>query len=77
VTVEAVVANLHTNVARAQDVLRRLIPRIGKPCSAGCPDALRAAIITDPRAFPARTRKRLELLIGRHVPQQAKGGRGG
>lgn len=68
VTVEAVVANLQKNVARAQEVLRRVIPQIGAGCRAGCDRALRDAVITDPRLFPSRVRKRLQLLIGRYYP---------
>jgi 5'-methylthioadenosine phosphorylase len=73
VSVEAVVANLLKNVATAKVVLGRLIPRIGKPCDAGCGDALASAVITHPRAFPPRTRRRLSLLLDRYFPPKAKG----
>ena len=66
VSVEAVVATLLKNVATAKDVLRRVIPRIGKPCGGGCRQALKDAVITNPAAFPPRTRKRLDLLIGHY-----------
>ncbi len=66
VSVEAVVAILMKNVATARDVLGRVIPRLGKPCGVGCPQALKDAVITNPAAFPPRTRKRLDLLIGRY-----------
>jgi 5'-methylthioadenosine phosphorylase len=66
--VEAVIANLVKNVATAKDVLRRAIPRVkGGGCRTGCGEALRSAIITDRRAIPPRARKRLELLVGRHL----------
>ena len=68
VTVEAVVANLMKNVATAKVVLGRLIPRVGKPCGAGCGDALASAVITAPTAFPPRTRKKLSLLLDRYFP---------
>ena len=68
VTVEAVVANLMKNVATAKEVLRRVISRIPASCGQGCPDALRSAVITDPRAFPPRVRKKLSLLLDRHFP---------
>jgi 5'-methylthioadenosine phosphorylase len=78
VTVEAVVANLLKNVATAMLVLRRVIPRMGKtPCGAGCGDALASAVITDPRAFPPRTRRKLALLLDRYFPPKAGGRRGG
>jgi 5'-methylthioadenosine phosphorylase len=74
VTVEAVVANLLKNVATAKVVLRRVIPRVGKACSAGCGDALASAVITHPTAFPPRTRKRLAFLLDRYFPPKGKRG---
>jgi 5'-methylthioadenosine phosphorylase len=76
VTVEAVVANLLKNVATAKVVLRRVIPRVGKLCGAGCGHALASAVITDPQLFPPRTRKRLGLLLDRYFPPKGKGPRG-
>jgi 5'-methylthioadenosine phosphorylase len=76
VTVEAVVANLLKNVATAKVVLRRVIPQVGKACAAGCGDALASAVITDPRTFPPRTRKRLGLLLDRYFPPKGRGRRG-
>jgi 5'-methylthioadenosine phosphorylase len=76
VTVEVVVANLLKNVATAKVVLRRVIPQVGKACAAGCGDALASAVITDPRTFPPRTRKRLGLLLDRYFPPKGRGRRG-
>ena len=73
VTVEGVVANLLKNVATARVVLQRVVPRIGKPCVAGCREALANVVITNPAAFPPRTRKRLALLLDKHFPPR-KGG---
>ncbi len=72
VTVEAVVANLLKNVATAREVLRRVIPRVATPCGHGCGDALASAIITAPDALSARTRRRLSLLIDRHVAPRGR-----
>ncbi|HEV8672540.1 MAG TPA: S-methyl-5'-thioadenosine phosphorylase [Methylomirabilota bacterium] len=74
VTVEAVVANLLKNVATAKDVLRGLVPLIGPPRTCPCPDLLRNAVITAPGAFPAATRRRLDLLIGKYFPRRPRGG---
>ncbi len=68
VTVEAVVANLMKNVATAKEVLRRVIALVPRSCSQGCPEALGSAVITDPKAFPPRARKKLALLLDRHFP---------
>jgi 5'-methylthioadenosine phosphorylase len=77
VTVEAVVANLMKNVATAKEVLRRVIPLIPDTCAQGCPDALKTAVITDPRAFPPKARRRLGLLLDRHFPPRPAGRRRG
>jgi 5'-methylthioadenosine phosphorylase len=77
VSVEAVVANLLKNVATAKVVLKRVIPRVGKPCDAGCGDALASAVITNPAAFPPRTRRRLAFLLDRYFPPKLKGRRRG
>ena len=74
VTVEAVVANLLKNVATAKAVLARVIPKIGAPCTAGCPSALSSAVITAPAAFPPRTRRRLALLLDKYFPPRKKTG---
>ena len=71
VNVEAVVANLMKNVATAKEVLRRVIPRVPASCGQGCPDALRSAVITDPRAFPPKARKRLDFVLGKYFPAAA------
>jgi 5'-methylthioadenosine phosphorylase len=73
VSVEAVVANLMKNVATARVVLGRVLPRVGGPCAAGCPSALASAVITNPTAFPPRTRKRLALLLDGYFPATRKG----
>jgi hypothetical protein len=76
VSVETVVGNLLKNVATAKVVLRRVIPRVGKACGAGCADALASAVITDPKAFPPRTRKKLGLLLDRYFPPKRGARRG-
>jgi len=77
VSVEGVVANLMKNVATAKEVLRRVIPSVPASCGQGCPDSLRNAVITDPRAFPPNIRKRLDFLLGRYFPANTKGPRRG
>jgi 5'-methylthioadenosine phosphorylase len=69
VSVEAVVQNLLKNVATAKDVLRRVIPAIAPSRTCDCPSLLRTAVITNPRAFPPATRKRLGLLLDPYFPR--------
>jgi 5'-methylthioadenosine phosphorylase len=77
VTVETVIANLMKNVATAKEVLRRVIPSVPVSCAQGCSDALKSAIITDPRAFPPGTRKKLALFLDRYFPRRPKARRRG
>ena len=77
VSVEAVVENLLQNVATAKDVLARTIPDVAPPRTCDCPQLLKNAIITDPRAFPITTRRRLELIIGKYFPPERKARRRG
>jgi len=69
VSVEAVVQNLMKNVATAKDVLRRVIPTIAPSRTCECPSLLKSAVITNPRAFPAATRKKLALLLDPYFPR--------
>jgi 5'-methylthioadenosine phosphorylase len=77
VTVEAVVANLMKNVATAKEVLRRVIPRVPVSCGQGCSDALQSAVITSPKAFPPKMRRRLDFLLGKYFPAAKRGSRRG
>ncbi len=72
VSVEAVIQNLLKNVATAKDVLRGVIPTIGPPRACECPSLLRNAVITSPKAFPPRTRKRLALLLDAYFPGKGR-----
>ena len=69
VTVEAVIQNLLKNVATAKDVLRRVIPAIAPARRCECPSLLQSAVITNPKAFPPATRKKLALLLDRYFPR--------
>lgn len=77
VTVQAVVANLMKNVATAKEVLRRVVPRVGPPRRCPCPFLLKNAVITNPAAFSSRTRKALDLLIGKYYGARARVGKKG
>jgi 5'-methylthioadenosine phosphorylase len=70
VSVEAVIQNLLKNVATAKDVLRRVIPAIAPARGCECPTLLKSAVITNPNAFPAATRKKLGLLLDLYFPRE-------
>ena len=72
VSVEGVVRNLMRNVETAKDVLRRVIPAIAPERGCGCPSLLKSAVITNPKAFPPATRKRLGLLLDKYFPTRSR-----
>jgi 5'-methylthioadenosine phosphorylase len=68
VTVDAVLAIIHQNVAAAQRVIRALVPLVAAHAGPSPQNgALRHAILTRPEAIPAATRARLDLLIGKYL----------
>jgi 5'-methylthioadenosine phosphorylase len=67
VTVDAVVAVLLANVARAREVIRRVLSSLQVPRTCACGQAAARAIMTAPEAIPASTRERLRGLFGRYL----------
>ena len=67
VTVEAVVARLRQNAETAGRIIAGAMPRLARDRSCPCASALRNALLTDPAVIPGETRRRLDLLIGRHL----------
>ncbi|MBK9305552.1 MAG: S-methyl-5'-thioadenosine phosphorylase [Nitrospira sp.] len=74
VTVDAVLATLHRNVAVAKQILRAVMPAFTELRSCTCHRALENAILTAPKRIPAAVRKRLAVLIARALRPQ-KGAR--
>ena len=67
VTVEMVIDCLHRNAAMAKSIVQRVIPQIPARASWPCHDALRNAIMTDKKLWPAKTRKELEPLLAKYL----------
>ena len=67
VTVDAVIATLLANVARARDVIRRVLPAVQGARTCACGQAAARAIMTAPEAIPASARDRLRTLYGRYL----------
>ena len=67
VTVEMVIANLTKNAAMAKAIIARLIPQIPAAPSWPCHDALRNAIMTDKKLWPAKTRRELEPILRKYL----------
>jgi len=67
VSVDAVIQVLLANVARARDVVRRVLPLVQGARACACGEAASRAIMTAPEAIPASARERLRTLYGRYL----------
>lgn len=67
VTVEMVIQTLNKNTEVAQDAIRNLIRAMHHERSCSCGQALETALITNPKAIPADTRKKLDLLVNKYL----------
>jgi len=67
VTVEQVVEHLHRNAATAQAMIRAVIPRIPAKPGCTCHEALKNAILTERRRWPARVRRALAPMLDRYA----------
>jgi 5'-methylthioadenosine phosphorylase len=68
VSVEAVVAVMHGNVAKAKEIILELAPAVPDPSGRPAASALAGAIITEPSSISAAAREKLWPLIGKYVP---------
>jgi 5'-methylthioadenosine phosphorylase len=58
---------MHANVAKAQALLRKVVPRLsGAPRPCACGGALKAALFTAPEAVTPEARQRLDLLVAKY-----------
>ena len=67
VTVEMVIANLMRNAATAKAVILGVIPKIPAAPGYPCHSALKDAIMTEKKAWPAKTKKELGLLLQKYL----------
>ena len=67
VTVEMIIENLKQNVANAKNILKLAIPAIGKIQKFSAQDALKYAIITDPKMISEQKKKELAIIVGKYV----------
>lgn len=73
VTVEAVIQIIKQNVNTAKKIMRDAVLNIPKERDCHCKDALANTIMTDPKLIPPKTKKRLELIIGKYIKTSKKG----
>lgn len=68
VTVEAVIAVMQRNVAKAKEIILELAGMVPDPTGRPATSALASAIITNPGSISASARDKLRPLIGKYVP---------
>jgi len=68
VTVEMVIENLQRNAEMAKAVVSRVIPSLPTEANWPCHDALRNAIMTDKKLWPAATRRKLAPILKKYLP---------
>jgi 5'-methylthioadenosine phosphorylase len=66
VTIDMVIQNLLKNVENAKKMLAAVIKNLPEKRTCACSDALKYAIITDRKLIPEKTKKKLELIIGKY-----------
>jgi len=69
VTVTDIIHNLNANAENAAKVVRGAVRnlRLEEPRTCDCSHALAHALITDPKAVPEATYRKLELLVGKYL----------
>lgn len=67
VTVEAVIAILLKNVETAKKIIKEAVPKIPAKRECHCREALKNAIMTKADLIPEKTKKDLDLIIGKYV----------
>jgi 5'-methylthioadenosine phosphorylase len=68
VTVEAVIAVMRTNVAKAKEIIVELAQAVPDPAGRPATSALSGAVITNPDSISADVRDKLRPLIGKYIP---------
>lgn len=67
VSVELIIQNLLKNIDTAKKILKEALPKLSGHRDCLCANALKDAIMTNPKAMPAKTKKKLDLIIGKYV----------
>jgi 5'-methylthioadenosine phosphorylase len=69
VTVETVVRNLKKNISLAKKIIAVVVPKISDERECICARALKDAMMTNAGAIPPKTRKKLDLLVGKYLKE--------
>jgi len=67
VTVDLVIANLKKNVSMAKAIIAKVLPQIPAEPNWPCHNALKNAIMTDRKCWPAKTIRELEPILRKYL----------
>ncbi len=67
VTVDMIVKNLQQNVENAKKIILSVLRNLKPERKCSCKDTLQYAIITDRKLIPEKTKKDLDIIIGRYL----------
>jgi 5'-methylthioadenosine phosphorylase len=67
VTVEMVIANLTRNAAQAKQIIIEAVRQVPEKSGCSCHEALRNAIMTDKKLWPAKTKSELKLILSKYL----------
>ncbi len=70
VTVDMIIQNLNKNVKMVKEIIKNMVSQIPIERHCLCSEALKNAIITDPKLIPEKKKKELKLIIGKYVKEQ-------
>lgn len=67
VSIEMIIQNLCKNVDMAKRIVKTVLNKLGDKRTCICASALKDSIVTRPEAIPQKTKKDLELIIGKYL----------
>jgi 5'-methylthioadenosine phosphorylase len=67
VSVDMILETLKKNVSMAKNIIKKAASKISGPRACKCASALKYAVVTDRGAMPEKTKKDLEILIGKYL----------
>jgi len=67
VTVEMILDGMHRNLDIAKMIIKKAVAGIPKVRNCECRDALKTAIVTDPKLIPPEQKEKLRLIIGKYL----------
>lgn len=72
VTADAIIAVLMRNVEMSKKIIKAAVKNIDLDKNCSCQQALATALITNPKLVPAKTKKDLEIIVGKYWKKKSK-----